>query len=199
MDPYSRTVAFLKVLLPLVALGILSTLFLLSRSIDPTATIPFSEQDVADRVRSQQVTEPYFSGTTAQGDDIVVHASVARPGGPGTPASAEDVDARITMADGVKVALRSDTVSYEAGREFATFSGNVRITSSTGFVVTTEQLDTSLEDMSGSTPGEVRATGPLGDLTAGRMEFATKNKGGPLHMVFKNRVKLVYDPAKTKD
>ena len=45
MDRYSRMVAIFKVLLPLAALAILSTLFLLSRTIDPTTTIPFADQD----------------------------------------------------------------------------------------------------------------------------------------------------------
>ncbi|MFC6688988.1 hypothetical protein [Jhaorihella thermophila] len=199
MDFYSRMVAFLKVLLPLAALGILSTLFLLSRSIDPTANIPFSEKDVTERIRGQQVTKPFFSGTTAKGDDIIVQARVARPGGPGKPAEAEDVTARMISPDGVRIDVRSDVLSVDFDREAATFAGNVRIRSSAGMEVITDRLEAETDRVAGRTPGEVRATGPMGDLTAGRMAFEELREGGPIHMVFKGGVKLVYDPAEQKE
>lgn len=199
MDLYSRMVALLKVLLPLAALGILSTLFMLSRSVDPTANLPFSEQDVTARIRGQQVTEPFFSGTTAQGDDIIVHASTARPGGPDKPAGAENVTARIIMSDGVRIMLRANSATVPPEQDRATLTGDVHIRSTSGLVVTTQELHTSLDKVEGETPGQVEGDGPLGHITAGRMEFSAKNKGGPLHMVFKNGVKLVYDPAKVKE
>ena len=45
----SRVVAWLRVLLPLAALAILSTLFLLPKSHDPDAAIPYADVD-ADRM-----------------------------------------------------------------------------------------------------------------------------------------------------
>ncbi len=199
MDRYSRMVALLKVLLPLAALGILSTLFLLSRSVVPTATIPFSERDVAERVESRQITRPYFSGTTTDGGDIVVRAELLHPGGPDEPSEAEGVSGRIVMADGVRLQLEADRVSVSPGQDRARFAGNVKIVSSTGIRVWTEQLDARIDIVAGETPGPVRATGPMGDLEAGKMEYAAKKRGDPLHMLFKNGVKLIYDPAKTKD
>ena len=98
MDLYSRMVAFFKVLLPLAALAILATLFLLSRGNDPDTAIPFTEKDVADRLRDQQITAPFLSGTAPNGDEIIVTATLARPGGQNTPAEATDVSARITAA-----------------------------------------------------------------------------------------------------
>ncbi|MFC3119144.1 hypothetical protein ACFOHS_16900 [Jhaorihella thermophila] len=55
---------------------------------------------MTERIRGQQVTKPFFSGTTAKGDDIIVQARVARPGGPGKPAEAEDVTARMISPTG---------------------------------------------------------------------------------------------------
>ena len=43
-DSYSRLVQIGKIVLPLVALGILSTLFLFSGEVDPEAAIPFAEK-----------------------------------------------------------------------------------------------------------------------------------------------------------
>jgi len=199
VDFYSRMVAFLKVLLPLAALGILSTLFLLSRSIDPTATIPFAEDEMTDRMRGQQVTAPFFYGTTANGDDITVTASLALPGGPDVPAVAKDLVARITMADGTLFVLNADSGTVAIDQDMATFVGNVRIETSSGFALTTELLNTALSGVSGDSPGKIDGFGPLGTFSADQMHFSAKNQGGPVHMVFKNRVKLVYDPTKVPE
>ena len=69
-DRYSKMVGWLKVLLPLIALGILSTLFLLSRVVDPEAVVPFADKEIQDRLRDQQVTGPVYSGVTADGDQL---------------------------------------------------------------------------------------------------------------------------------
>lgn len=198
MDLRSRMVALFKVLLPLAALGILSTLFMLSRGNDPTARIPFAEREMVERMRDQQVTAPYFSGTTAKGDEIIVTASMVRPERAGDPAEATDLDAKITTVDGVRFTLTSDTGSVAMDKNLATFSGSVEITSSSGFVVQTELLHTALDSISGNTPGTVTGTGPIGDFSAGQMQISEESDGGPLHMLFKNGVKLIYDPKNSE-
>lgn len=194
MDLYSRIVAFLKVLFPLAALGILATLFLLSRTSDPVATIPFAEQDVADRVRDQQITAPFFSGTTSKGEEILLTASLVRPGGPDTPAEAANLKGRITLANGQRITLESKSGRFDLPADLATFSGNVKIITTTGLLILTDVMNTSLSGVSGNTPGQVEGSGPFGEFTAGQMEMTAKKDGGPVHMLFKNGVKLIYTP-----
>ena len=198
MDPYSRFVAIFKVLLPLAALAILASLFLLSRSTDPTATIPFATKDAVERIRGQQVTAPFFSGTTPKGEEILVTAAKASPGGPDTPAEATDVQARLRYTDGSWMKLKADTGTVAVRDNRASFRGNVRITSQDGLQVDTDALDTALREVSGSTPGRVTAIGPMGELEAGTMSFGADHEGGPVHMLFKNGVKLIYHPKKTE-
>jgi lipopolysaccharide export system protein LptC len=194
LDSHSRFVAWLKVLLPLAALGLLSSVFLLSRSTDPTATIPFSDLEVGERLRSQQITRPFFSGTTAEGDDIIVSAEKVRPGGPGIPAEADRIAARIIMADGVRLNLVANTAAVDFEADQARFAGDVRLTSTSGFSIVTERLNTGLNRITGDAPERIDGTGPIGNFTAGAMSFAEKNRGGPIHMLFTNGVKLIYDP-----
>ncbi|MDX2483551.1 MAG: hypothetical protein QNK42_07810 [Pseudodonghicola sp.] len=196
MDRYSRFVAYLKVILPLAALALLSTLFLLSSGSDPEVTLPFARQEIEERVRAQQITAPFFSGTTSDGDEITVSARLARPFGSGGLAEAEELHARMKMAQGGLIVLRSDTGAVDPATDAAQFVGGVEITTSTGFVVRTERLDATIDTFRASSPGEVRALGPVGDLTAGQMEIGAKNPGEPMHMIFKNGVKLIYDPQK---
>ncbi|WP_146347758.1 LPS export ABC transporter periplasmic protein LptC [Phaeobacter marinintestinus] len=196
MDRYSRTVAILKVFLPLAALAILSTLFLLSRSKTPTATIPFAENEVESRMAGQQITGPHFSGVTASGDEILISAQTASPGVPGEPAHAEWLNARITTKDGIQIVLTSDTGTVAMDKDVVTFEGNVVIVSTNGYEITTDTLNASLSVVAGSTPGRIDGTSPMGHFTAGNMELRSENEDGPLHLLFKNGVKLVYEPQR---
>jgi lipopolysaccharide export system protein LptC len=199
MDRYSRTVAYLKVLLPLTALALLSTLFLISRGIDTEAVIPFAQKEIEERMRGQQVTAPFFSGTTSQGDQIMVTASTARPGSSsGNGATANDLQAEIRMATGGQMTLASESGSVHPDQDRALFKGNVILTSADGLVVETEELESALSAVSAESPGPVRATGPMGVLTAGQMLVRAESEGAPVQLLFKNRVKLVYDPSKTE-
>lgn len=198
MDLRSRMVAIFKVLLPLAALAILATLFLLSRSDDETFAIPFAEDEIAGRMRDQQVTAPFFSGTTPKGDQIILTAALARPGGADTPAEAVDLGARLTLAQGGRITLDADTGSVNVRDDIATFAGNVRIATDTGLRLQTELLNTALGGISGHAPGPVTGSGPMGTLTAGGMRFEAKNEGGPVHVLFNNGVKLIYDPKQSE-
>ncbi|WP_109465404.1 hypothetical protein [Albibacillus kandeliae] len=198
MDSHSRIVGFFKVLLPLAALAILATLFLISRGVNFEATIPFAEDEVADRLRDQQITGPFFSGTTAEGEEIVFSAAVARPGGPDKPAEANEVNAKLTTSRGELITLDSDLASVDMDGKAATFSGNVLFQSSTGIEVRTDQLYTVLDGIQGNSPGTITGTGPFGDITAGQMEFGPNTEDGPLHVLFKDGVKLIYRPKETE-
>jgi len=194
VDSYSRTVRLLKVILPLAALGLLSTVFLLSRGVDTTATIPFAEHDIKARIGDQQVTAPYFSGTTSGGDEVILTASVARPGGEGRPAEAEKLIARVTMTGGQRITLTSEAGMVDFTGRLATFIGNVQISTTTGYEILSERLETELSGLAARSPGEISGTGPIGTFTAGSMLMESKIEDGPIHTLFKNGVKLVYDP-----
>lgn len=196
MDSYSRMVQFLKVLLPLAAIVLLSTVFLLSRSIETDVTGPFSERDMDDRLKGQQVTRPVYTGTTRKGDEIQVSASIARPGGAQDPTEASDFRGTIRFRNGRVMTLDSDLGSVRPDRGMATFSGNVVITTADGMRVTTDVLNTALDEIRGDAPGTVRGTGPFGDFTAGGMRFGTEKEDGPVHILFTDGVKLIYDPEK---
>ncbi len=194
MDRYSRWVAVLKVALPLAALALLSTLFLLSRSVDPEATIPFAHKDVVDRIRGQQVTGPVYTGVTRSGDELIVTASSASPAIGNAPAGAVDLMARITRPDGATIQLNADRGTLDNDTDIAAFRDNVVITTSAGYVITTEALDAELKKIAATSPGEIRGTGPLGDFVAGQMQMSTKSDTGAVRILFKGGVKLIYDP-----
>ena len=195
MDRYSRLVAFLKVVLPLAALALLSSLFLLSRSVDPTDTLPYGDGQLPDRLRGGQVmTEPFFSGQTDQGEEILFTADAVRPGEGGEGASATAMRGQIALQGGNVVAMMSDSGQFLPESDLATLSGDVEFNTSSGYQLRSEELRSSLSGLAVESPGAVRGSAPIGNLQAGRMELRRDPGTGQAQLLFTNGVKLVYDP-----
>ncbi len=198
MDRHSRWVQFLKVVLPLAAILLLSTVFLLSRSIDTNVSVPFSGQEIDERLTDQVITRPDYKGVTRKGEEIRVEARRASQGSTGDNPTAAEVQGRFGLSNGGEITLESNTGMIRPDKGTATFSGNVVITTADGIQVTTELWNTSLEEIRGDTPGKIDGTGPIGDFTAGRMTFGTEKTDGPVHILFTDGVKLIYEPQKAE-
>lgn len=194
-DRYSRTIAWLKVAFPLGALALLSTLFLLSRAMAPEAVIPFADKEIQDRLRDQQITGPFFSGTTSEGDQISFAAeTMSTLGGRVGTNRAEDVTATIQTATGAFFDLTSATVEVDIPGDVARLQGEVSLISSTGYRITMPQLDARVSALDMNAPAQVSATGPLGTLNAGNMRIFSPKEGTGPQMIFSGGVKLVYTP-----
>ena len=193
----TTAVAWLKVLLPLAALGILSTLFLVSRTINPDDAIAFAEVDVADRIREPRVTAPTWAGMTEDGSALTVTAAEARPAdAAGSDANASALRAVLDMPGGGRADLQAATGRLDLAANRLVVEGGVVITTSTGYTLRTAALEAALDRTGLIAPGAVEGDGPGGHLTAGSMELtATGDSPKRYVMVFKNRVRLLYQPA----
>lgn len=197
-NSYSRFVAWTKIVLPLAALGLLSTLFLFARVIDTEGALPFANVDVKEIAREQRLSEPRFAGITRDGAAIEIAATSARPSAtdPGR-VNGSDLTALVTYPEGATFALSSPYGEIDAGTGTAVLSGGVDMETSTGYMVKTSGLSASLEVTSMASHGKVDAEGPIGTLSAGQMDVALNN--GRYLLVFKEGVRLVYDPRKGKE
>ncbi|EEE37712.1 hypothetical protein RKLH11_1548 [Rhodobacteraceae bacterium KLH11] len=198
VDRHSRWVQFLKVLLPLVAILLLSSVFLFSRSIDTDVSVPFTGQEIDERLTDQVVTRPDYKGVTRKGEEIHVEARRASQGGAEETPTASEVHGRFGLSNGGEITLESDTGSIRPDKGTATFVGNVVITTADGIQVTSDLLNTSLDEIRGDSPGQIDGTGPIGNFTAGRMTFGAEKKDGPVHILFTDGVKLIYEPQKAE-
>ncbi|THH34705.1 hypothetical protein E4Z66_17190 [Aliishimia ponticola] len=194
-DRYTRMVTFFKVALPLIALAILSTLFLLSSRIRPGDNIPFAETEIDERIRGQQVTGPFFSGVTSRGDRISFSATNVVTGEDRSQ-EAHDLNAQLDFSTGGSVTLEATRGKIELGNDMATLLGDILIDSTTGFRMVTNTVITSLTGIDVTAPGEVRATGPAGTLTAGQMRITSNETNGNVEILFSGGVMLVYEPGK---
>lgn len=195
-NTYSRVVAWLKVLLPVIALVLLSTMFLISRTIDPSRAIPFANVDVEGLVRDQRISAPAFSGVTQDGAALSIKAETARPlPDKAEGLSAEVLTARIETPDGARVDIEAAEALVDGATNLLTMSGGVVVTTSTDYRIEMEGMTSRLDRTDLESDGAVRATGPLGTLDAGQAQIAPVNRGAATYLlVFKDGVKLVYVP-----
>lgn len=199
-DRYTRWVSWLKVLLPLAALGLLSTLFLLSRVIDPETVIPFADKEIQDRLRDQVVTGPIYHGVTADGDEIAFSAdTLTMPLGEMGANKVSGVDIVMDLVSGSQITVTSDEGLFDIADDTADLIGDVVITTSTGFRITSARMITMLSRLDVRSPGPVQSVGPPGTLNAGSMVLSTPQTDGPAQLLFTNGVKLVYTPKQDEE
>jgi lipopolysaccharide export system protein LptC len=194
---HSTAVAWLKVALPLLALAILSTLFLVSRTIDPSDAIPFADVDIADRVREPRLTAPTWAGVTDDGAAMTIAADEARPQHNGnTNANASALVVELDMPNGGSSKLVAAQGVLDSAKQMLTVSGNVTITTSTGYELTSDAMTAALNRTSLVSETPVAGNGPVGTLSGGAMELRKADDGSDSYvLILKNGVKLVYQPS----
>lgn len=199
-NTYSRVVAGMKIVLPLAALGLLSTLFLISNRIDPSDPVPTAPIDLEKRAQELGVTRPSFAGVSGRGDEITVRAVVARPESD-VPQRlmAEGITGEIGLVGGTGIRLRAETARLDQQTMTATLEGAVRISTTTGYEIDTDRLATRIDALHAESPGPVSASGPLGDLDAGRMILREAPESGDAELLFSGGVKLIYHPGIEKE
>ncbi len=193
---HTRVVGWLKVILPLTALAILSTLFLVARRIDPEAALPYAEVDVEDLAREPRMTAPTYAGLTSDGAALTLSAEEARPSADGSPAKA--VGLRLTLAtpDGAQTELVAASAAMDEAAREVLLSGGVVFTTSSGYRMETAEVAAKLDRTGLESRAPVVAAGPPGDIRADRMALSQDNRTpGAYVLVFKGNVRLVYQPG----
>ncbi len=193
-DRYSSLIGWLKVLLPLAALAVLSTMFLVARTIDPDRAIPYADVDVVALAQEPRITRPDYSGMTEDGDAIRLQADTARPDlDDSGKVSAEGVVAELETPAGLRTDLLADHARIDNAAGLMTLTGSVRIRTSTGYDIRSDELIARLDRTRLDSPGPVEAEGPPGRLTAGNMQI-TADESGDHVLVFNGGVDLIYHP-----
>lgn len=158
---YSRIVAGLKVLLPFLALALLSTLFLFARSTDPTRNLPMSTaEDLRDR-QSQSATGAVYTGVADNGAEVTMRAEMTRP----DPEAennllADRFGATLDFPDGSRIDLSAPSAAMDNSAAATRLTGGVVIESSTGYTVRTETLNSAMDRIDVESDGTVEADGP---------------------------------------
>ncbi|MBU2981045.1 LPS export ABC transporter periplasmic protein LptC [Lentibacter algarum] len=200
IDRHTRIVAWAKIILPIIALGLLSTLFLLSKSTDPISSIPFSEADIEERTRNQQISSPEVFGVTSRGDLVSLNAAFAKQSDENSDITiAEQVKTSIKLVSGADVNMQAGVAQYDAKGGRIRLSSAVFATTTSGFSFEASGLDINMLNLSVISDGPVTGRGPASSLTAGQMTIEVPEGEKDAHLLFSNGVKLIYTPHKPED
>jgi lipopolysaccharide export system protein LptC len=190
---HSRVVGALRVLLPLAALALLSTLFLLARGRDPDAALPYAQVDIAQMLRDPRLTAPTYSGLTREGDEVIFSAATAHPGGTDRiGARAAEPVLRLIGADGSETRAEAREARIDPGAQLLVLTGEVALQSATGIQLRSDALHIRLDRSRMDSPGPVIAEGPQGRIEAGGFTLTRGAEPGQEVVVFNGGVKLLY-------
>lgn len=194
-NTYSRVVLWLKVILPLLAIAGLSSLFLVARPIDPAQNIPYADVDIDALTREQRISAPRFSGVASNGAAYSLTAARAWPD-PTEPGSltGEDVAAQIDLPGGAGIDVTAGGAVLFNVTQSAGLLDGVQVQTTNGFFLEAADLTVNFNEMRLSSANPIFVAGPGLTLEAGAFEAAGDGSdAAPYLLVFKNRVKLVYE------
>ena len=195
---YSRTVQILKIVLPLSALAVLSTLFLISERVDIDGAA--ARIGISELLTEQGMSAPNYVTTTADGSILSLKGARAKPieGEAGT-FEISKVELRLVQPAGGAIELVADKANIPANRNLASFFGNVALQTNNGIKVTTTSLDAATDLSLIRISDPLEALTPFGSLSAGMLEIRSYEAGekkGSYIAHFQNGVKLIYSPQK---
>jgi lipopolysaccharide export system protein LptC len=191
---YSRLVGGLKVVLPIAALALLSTLFLLSDPPDPDRALPYAEVDVAQLARELRLTEPRLAGVLPDGREVTLVAAAAAPDFETTNVIVTDrIEGRIAMTDGAFILLDAGSGRIDVEGRIADLSGGVQAETTQGYTIRSDALRLSLADLGIDAPQAVRLEGPGLTLDAGAMVLG--GPSGEAVLSFTGGVRLLYEAS----
>lgn len=192
-NAYSRLVGTLKIVLPLLALGILSTLFLLSDPPDPERALPFAEVDVAQLAREQRLSHPQYAGVLGSGREITLVADAAVPDFQTTDVIVTDnVSGQIALADNETLVFDARAGTIDVARRVADLTGDVIAEVTQGYRLFSDAVELQLGELGMTSPGDVAIVGEGLLLTAGAMEL--QGPDGESVVSFTGGVRVLYEP-----
>lgn len=190
---HSRMVGWAKIILPMAALILLSTLFLFGRTIKTTDDIPYAEID--ELAREQQITAPKFSGITSNGAILQISAQSAKPQD-GNLQVLVVIAPRLSLAaaDGTTMNIVAGEGAVDGTAKTAQFTGLARLETSTGYLMETAGLVADLQTGEVNSLGPLAIRSPFGDASAGQVRIHFAEDGTGQQILFTQGVKLVYTP-----
>jgi len=203
-DSYSQFVRFAKIGLPILAGFLMVGVFIFTKANPIRDGIIIADSKLAELAVGQKITNPHYSGVTKSGDAFSISAESALPNAP-KPDQIDLVAPSTTIgfSDGLEVKTQAQTGLLNLETQEATLSGAVSLKTSNDYNANVEKIILNFYTGNATSPGPVRASGPVGNITAGSMNLTqdlhqSPSGEGPI-LRFGNGVKLIYYPKQVSE
>ncbi len=189
---YSRMVAWLKVLLPLIALAVLGTVFLFNSKDGFEPGFSFSRADIETLENGNYIKKPQINGTTKKGEPFHLTADEIRPlARDNNVVVLTNLDAEFQFEAGGWAKITSSSALMDVAAQTVWFETGGQLQTSDGNVATVDTLH--LLAASGELQGTgIVANGPLGQISADNFRIES-NEGENRVLWFENNVRMRYD------
>ena len=195
-DKYSTLVAIFKVLLPSLALIILSTLFLLPDNRTKIQALNTIDKSTLDIVKKAGVNKPSFRGTLASGSNLELYATEIIPkNNDKNIIEINEISARLELNKNNWATASAKKGVVNISEQTAEMVGKVSVKSSNGVLIETSDLKVFYAKSLVKTEGAVFMKGPFGTIKAGSAEFydMNQNSGIGYVLLFNKGVKMQYN------
>ncbi len=189
-----------RLVLPLGALALLSTVFLFSQNIDPQRAVELSDLDIEELTREPRVGTARFAGVTSDDTSMTIMAKSVRSAAELTEGAPillrlEAPQGNLEFPSGRIAAFRGDEGQIDQAADVMLLRGDVVLETSDGYLARMPELRAALESTLVQGFGGIEAEGPAGELTADSLEIrrVPGDAGGYL-LAFKGNVRLIYVP-----
>ncbi len=167
---YSRVVRVLKVALPLMAVVLLSTIFLVQEDDGLDGGLVFSSADRKTLGDGLTVNGPRLAGTTRDGTGFVLSAARAVPDQADISlVEFYEVSWLLRYQNRGNIEFTAQKAAARVPQRLLDLSGGVSLTTAAGYQVETSDARADLDAGTFETLAPVAADGPLGKIEAGRL------------------------------
>ena len=196
----ARTAQIARLVLPLGAVALLSTVFLLSENIDPQRAVDMAGLDVAELTREPRIGTARFAGVTEDDTAMTIRAVAVRSATDLTQSgpirlTLDAPDGDLLFTSGRSAQFRAEEGQIDQGQDMLLLRGNVTLDTSDGYSAAMPLLRSTLENTHLQGSGGIEAQGPPGQIWADTLELTTipERPGGYL-LAFRGNVRLIYLP-----
>ena len=195
MRQYSRTVQWMKVVLPVGALVLIGLIFLVGR--DRFESTPAQQIiNAAALTAGLKLENPRYAGVTSDGDPFVVTADSALPDG-AMPDRVEldQPKAELRLGNGITLNVTSNAGEMYRVQERLNLDGDVVLVTSDGYRAEAPRVELDMAKRIAVLPDPVVATGPNGGIQADHLRIEQTGKGTrEVTALFTGNVRVTFTP-----
>ncbi len=195
MRQYSRTVHWMKILLPFAAIILIGLIFMVGR--DRFESSPAQQVvNAAALGAGLKLENPRFAGVTSDGDPFVVTALSALPDG-AMPDRIEldQPKAELRLGNGITLNVTSINGEMFRVQERLNLDGEVVLVTSDGYRAEAPRVELDMAMRIAVLPEQVVATGPNGGIQADRLRIEqTGESARDITALFTGNVHVTFTP-----